>query len=158
MMDADTLAYVLNVFQGSDGEATKELFGKLDALGEIGRIAVNLFRAQKNSERAKLYRTRSSSSKAYETKQWAMDNLTAVLLREAEKFEICWGWETDSNQAFHNSVLYIDLPTGQVSFHTAQRGAGPDYSGMWDGKKGMCAARICIWCAQLLVTVPGETI
>lgn len=31
-------------------------------------------------------------------------------------------------------VLYVDLPGGQVSFHSAERYAGSDYTGEWDGK------------------------
>jgi hypothetical protein len=43
----------------------------------------------------------------------------------------------------HHHILYVDLPTGQVSFHTGTRGEGPDYAGEWDGAKGTAAERVC---------------
>ena len=39
-------------------------------------------------------------------------------------------------------VLYLDLPTGQVSFHAPARGPGPDYPGEWDGQLGATPQRI----------------
>ena len=46
----------LDVYRASDGEATKRLYVELELLGPAGVIALNLFRACKNSERAKAYR------------------------------------------------------------------------------------------------------
>lgn len=31
-------------------------------------------------------------------------------------------------------VLYVDLPQGQVSFHSTAKYAGPSYDGDWDGQ------------------------
>ena len=31
-------------------------------------------------------------------------------------------------------VLYVDLPQGQVSFHSRVKYDGPEYGGDWDGK------------------------
>lgn len=150
--------YVLRVYRGSDGEATKELYERLAAIGDEGVIALNLFRAQKASERAKVYRggVRGKGSfrgMAYERKQWAMDNLVRQLIEVGEQCSLVWGWGVDAKQEFHRDVLYVDLPTGQVSFHTAGRGEGPDYPGEWDGMKGQSGDRICRWCARLLKTV-----
>lgn len=39
-------------------------------------------------------------------------------------------------------VLYVDLPTGQVSFHSPQRGIGPKYPGTWDGMQHRTSDRI----------------
>jgi hypothetical protein len=39
-------------------------------------------------------------------------------------------------------VVYFDLPTGQVSFHSVTRGMGPDYSAPWDGSRNASALRI----------------
>jgi hypothetical protein len=50
----------------------------------------------------------------------------------------------------HHHVLYVELPTGQVSFHTGYREDGPDYGREWDGVKGASAGRVCQWAAQLL--------
>ena len=47
---------VMQTYQGSDGEATRALYAELQQRGPVGVIAVNLFRAQKNSARAKVYR------------------------------------------------------------------------------------------------------
>lgn len=149
------LTRVIAVYEGSDGDATKALYTDMEALGPAGHVAVNLFRACKSSERAKVYRggqrgRGSFKGMAYDRKQWAMDNLCKVLVQEAAAISLMWGWGTDNKQAFHSDVLYVDLPTGQVSFHTARRGAGPDYLGQWDGMPGESAGRICRWCAALL--------
>jgi hypothetical protein len=44
------------VYEGSNGDATRVLYARLEALGPIGAIAVNVFRAHKSSARAKVYR------------------------------------------------------------------------------------------------------
>ena len=142
-----TLFQLLDVFNGSDGEATKALYVRLENLGPIGHVAVNLFRAQKCSDRAKVYRggapgQGSYRGLAYERKQWAMDNLCRVLGDQALNLSICWGWKRDPLQEFHAWVLYVDLPSGQVSFHTGARGVGPDYPGDWDGVTEVATGRI----------------
>jgi hypothetical protein len=149
----EAFTHVLSVYQGSDGDATKALYAELEQLGPLGMIALNLFRAQKNSERAKAYHGRGYKGAAYDRKQWAMDNLASILTDHAIPCAIQWGWGIDPEQLKHNTVLYIDLPTGQVSFHTEARGAGPDYPGEWDGVKGQSPDRIIRWCARLLVPV-----
>ena len=115
------------VYQGSDGDATKALYAQLEQLGPIGAIALNLFRAQKNSERAKKYRGGNSRGRyrdqAYDRKAWAMGNLAQALTAHAQSIALSWGWGIDAEQAYHTVVLYIDLPTGQVSFHTDRRQA-----------------------------------
>lgn len=153
----DHLARVLAVYAGSDGDATKALYAELEQSGPAGHVAVNLFRACKASERAKVYRggqrgRGSFKGMAYDRKQWAMDNLCKALGQEAAAIGLTWGWGKDEKQDYHADVLYIDLPTGQVSFHTAGRGAGPDYPGALDGKPGESAGRICRWCAALLLS------
>lgn len=40
------------------------------------------------------------------------------------------------------AVLYVEIPTGQVSFHSPTRGNGPDYEGDWDGAQGVSGDRI----------------
>jgi hypothetical protein len=87
---------------------------------------------------------------AYDRKEWAIGNLGKILDAHAQACGIRWGWGVDREQTFHNIVLYVDLPTGQVSFHTARRGLGPEYAGKWDGMREAGAARICEWCARLL--------
>lgn len=148
-MTAD-LAAVLRVYTGSNGDATKALYAALESLGPAGAIATNLFRACKTSERAKVYRGGGYRGAAYDRKQWSMDNLAKALAEHGQPLGIAWGWGEDPAQPYHRWVLYVDLPTGQVSFHTAQRGEGPDYPKGWDSVRNMGPTRICKWCAALL--------
>jgi hypothetical protein len=140
------LSEILRVYEGSDGNATLALYDDLKKFGGVGMIAVELFRAQKSSSRAKVYRGGGYRGKAYDKKQWAMGNLAQAL---TDHGDIPWGWKQDSKQEFHNWVLYVNLPAGQVSFHTGERGIGPDYPCNWDGVKNMSAMRICCFIADL---------
>ncbi len=149
------LGEILKVYYGSDGEATKTLYSRLDTLGPAGAVALNLFRAHKNSARAKVYRggIRGEGSfrrMAYDRKRYAMDNLARVLGEHAEALGISWGWGVDDTQEHHSAVLYIDTPKGQVSFHTEKRGPGPDYPHEWDHSRDEGAGRICRWILDLL--------
>lgn len=155
------LADILATYAGSNGDATKALYAELEQLGPLGHVATNLFRACKASERAKVYRggqrgRGSFKGMAYDRKQWAMDNLAGALDAQAAPLGLTWGWGLDVKQEFHRDVLYVDLPTGQVSFHTAGRGRGPDYPRAWDGQAGQSATRICRWVAQLLDPAKAE--
>lgn len=149
-----SLAHVMTVYRGSDGEATKALYAQLERAGPLGVLALNLFRAQKNSERAKEYRGGNSQGsyrgQAYDRKAWAMENLTRELASWTGVAPIIWGWGEDAAQEFHRWVLYVELPNGQVSFHTGTRGKGPDYTGKWDGIRNASPQRICAFCAQVL--------
>ncbi|WP_289298255.1 DUF4031 domain-containing protein [uncultured Reyranella sp.] len=148
------LADIVRIYQGSDGEATRALYAELEQRGPAGQIAVNLLRAAKTSERAKAYR-RGFSHAAYDTKDWAIGNLLDWLTVYSAACGIRgWGWGVDQSQEKHRHVLYIDLQTGQVSFHSARRREGPDYSGTWDGARGMQADRIVRWAAAVLERGP----
>lgn len=144
---------VLDIYQGSNGEATKRMYDELTAAGPIGLLAVNLFRAQKASARAKVYRGGNFKGRyrdqAYQKKQWSMENLCHILESYGEKLGIRWGWKEDLRATYHNQVLYIDLPNGQVSFHTDRRLEGPDYPGDWDGQH-RSAQRIIIFADKIL--------
>lgn len=141
-------------FEASDAEATKALYARIAALGRAGEIAVNLLRATKRSARAKTYGGRGSRAwrrQAYDTKGWAMDNLCRLLAAHAaESGVVAWGWGVDPKQPVHKHVLYVELPTGQVSFHAEARGEGPDYPKAWDGIEGKGGTRIIDWCAPML--------
>lgn len=164
MSFADAMVRVAEAYNGSNGDVTLALFADLQALPRPGgAIAVNLFRAHKGSARAKKYRGgvrgRGSYKKmAYGKKGWAMDNLCKILATDAESCGIArWGWARDEKREYHADVLYIDLPTGQVSFHTEGRGEGPNYPGQWDGVKNAGAGRIIRWIAMLLAPpTPAE--
>lgn len=134
------------IYAGSDGDATTALYERLATMGDRGTIALNLFRACKCSERAKGYRGRHKGS-AYGRKQWSIDQLVAVLERQNA---ITWGWAEDPAQAFHRWVIYVDIPTGQVSFHTQNRGPGPAYVGEWDRQHGSGPSRIVAWTQSIL--------
>lgn len=153
------LAEIMHVYAGSDGDATKALFTRLETCGPLGIVAVNLFRAHKASARAKVYRggirgQGSFKRMAYERKQWAMDNLD-VALRERDH-GLAWGWKEDAKEPVHRWVLFVETPTGQVSFHTEFRGAGPDFSGEWDGVRDQGSTRICQWIALLLANAEAQ--
>lgn len=146
---------VYAVFTGSDGDATKALFQQLERIGPAGVVAVNLFRAQKNSTRAKVYRggqrgQPSYKAQAYDRKNWALQNLDTVLAVHGAELGIVWGWRPDETTIGYPWVLYVEIPTGQCSFHSAQRGAGRAFAGEWDGRRDVTASRIIKWCAQLL--------
>lgn len=127
------------VYDGSDGAVTKQYYLDLQKRGPEGIVALNLMRAQKTSSRAKRYRggvpgKGSYRGMAYDTKQWAMQNLCSVLMRYCRELGIEWGWGPDPALPYTPHVLYLELPgIGQVSFHSPTRGDGPNYGKLWDG-------------------------
>jgi len=122
---------------------------------------VNLFRAQKCSTRAKVYRgglrgIGSFRSLAYQRKAWSMKNLCDCLAEHGSELGINFGWKRDPNTPLHDApswVLYVDLPQGQVSFHSPTRYAGPDYPGEWDGVRASCE-RVLAFCEAVFVSQP----
>jgi hypothetical protein len=150
-----TLAY-----HGSDGAATRRTLRALEARGQPGRIAAALFRAQKTSARAKRYRggpeggAATYTELAYRNKGAALEALCRLLA--ADPAGLTWGWGIDGATDFAPHVLYLDLPDGQVSFHSTDRFTGPAYVGAWDGVRDASAPRILAWCDALL-SVPAET-
>ncbi len=145
------------VFEGSDATATKRLMAALESHGDAGRVAAMLFRAQKASTRAKRYRggtvnafgrEQSYRDLAYSRKGWAIGELCRVLSASWPTGK--WGWGLDPAQAQNPDVVYVDLPTGQVSFHCNGRLDGPDYPGQWDGRKGLSTDRILEFCEMVL--------
>lgn len=148
-------AKILSTYSGSNGDQTKALYAALCERGAAGVVAMNLFRACKCSARAKVYKggirgQGSYKSMAYDRKQWSIDNLAKALTDFGANLRITWGWAEDPAQPVHRFILYVDLPDGQVSFHTASRSAGPDYPGKWDGVRGEAPVRISKFCASLL--------
>lgn len=146
---------VREIYDGSNGDATRALYAQLATLGPIGDVAVNLFRASKASGRAKVYRggirgQGSYKSMAYDKKNWSINNLTRALGAHAISLGIRWGWHHDPHTPGFEWVLYVDVPTGQVSFHSDRRGEGPEYPGVWDGLRGASHHRVIDWCESLL--------
>ncbi len=149
----------IEVYSGSDGELTMRYYAELLRRGPLGVIAVNLFRAQKCSSRAKVYRggirgKGRYKDMAYDRKEWSMQNLCKVLGEHGAALGIRYGWKDDPAQEYHSWVLYIDLPTGQVSFHSAARLDGPDYLGDWD-REHKSAERIIAFCDSVFSGVPA---
>lgn len=156
---------VRQVFEASDADATRALYQALERRGPFGVVAMNLLRAQKASDRAKVYRGRRFVDAAYERKAWAMGELARALEAAPALLgvpQIEWGWKLDPEPPpLIPWVLYVDLPVGQVSFHARARGLGPDYPNEWDGKRGLSASRIIAWAESVLAlpfaTLPIET-
>lgn len=142
---------ILRIYAGSNGDATKALYAKLQDLGPVGIIALNLFRACKASERAKVYRGRGYKDAAYQKKDWSLGLLCEALEVHAIDAGIAaWGWGLDEKTVGYIHVLYVETPAGQVSFHNAHRLKGVDFPGQWDGQRGTSSARIVRWTATLL--------
>lgn len=140
---------VLEVYEGSNGQATQDLYARLEKLGPAGVVALNLFRAQKASARAKVYRRRFKGV-AYDKKNWSMKLLCDALGVSAAELGIEFGWSEDSAQEFHKWVLYVDLPMGQVSFHSASALSPERYEKPWDGSKDS-ASRIIRFVESVLI-------
>lgn len=117
---------VADAFYGSDSNKTKKLMRELERRGPQGLLAASLFRAQKASTRAKDY-PGPFRDYAYADKNEHIATLCELL----DQNEYSWGWGIDRRCHFPD-VLYIDLPTGQVSFHAVERLWGDDYPGEWD--------------------------
>lgn len=153
-----------DVFEKSDGELTKKYYAKLETLGPVGVVAVNLFRAQKCSTRAKVYRggrrgVGSFRSLAYARKGWAMKNLCHVLVEHGPALGIRFGWKRDAETLLHGDdswILYVDLPQGQVSFHSPTRYEGPEYQGDWDKVRASCE-RVLAFCDDVFASQPRTT-
>lgn len=131
---------VEKVYFGSNSGATKALLAKISRAGQRGKIAAELFRVQKASTRAKRYRggiRRSDGSYdayrslAYEKKGECIKRLCDLL--QVDSVGLTWGWGRDSMNLQAPNVLYVDLPQGQVSFHSTDRYLGHDYESEWDG-------------------------
>ena len=122
----------IEVFKQNNGDVTKAYYASLSQLGPEGEVAVALFRAQKRSTAAKSYRKGKFRHAAYDVKNWSMSEVARLLSAHASALGIQWGWKRDADTPGYEWVLYVDLPTGQVSFHSASRMNGPDYLGEWD--------------------------
>jgi hypothetical protein len=122
------------VFYGSNGVRTTSYMRELEKQGHVGKVAAELFRAQKASTRGKYYRGGVRGGPSY--RQLAYENTKNALRRlcellQADSRGLRWGWGRKW-AGYLQDVLYVDLPQGQVSFHSGLRFAGPDYPGRWD--------------------------
>lgn len=131
------------VFEQNDGEVTKAYYAELNAKGFLGQLGVALFRAQKRSTAAKSYRGRKFRHAAYDVKNWSLSEICRIL--STNEHDLKWGWKRDPNTPGFEHVLYVTLPTGQCSFHSADRLNGLEFSGDWDGKH-LSRERIISFC------------
>jgi hypothetical protein len=128
------------IFWTSDAQKTKTYYAALAKRGPAGDLAINLMRAQKSSTRAKQYHggirgVGSFRDLAYAAKNGAILNLCQVLDRHGRRLKIRFGWKRDPLVVFGcrpSWVLYIDLPQGQVSFHSPEQLSAHAYHGDWD--------------------------
>lgn len=134
------------VFNQNDGDVTKAYYARLNSMGPMGQLAVALFRAQKRSTAAKKYRGRGYRQDAYAVKNWSLSEICRIMVLAGHPFP--WGWQRDPYTPGFEWVLYVDLPTGQCSFHSADRLQGPDYAGKWDGLK-LSKEHILAFCDQV---------
>lgn len=132
------------VFNQNDGEVTKAYYAELQAKGWLGELAVALFRAQKRSTAAKRYRRGRFRRDAYEVKNWSLSEICRLLTAQTNH-GFAWGWQRDPETPGFEWVLYVELPTGQVSFHSAERLRGPDYLRAWDRQR-LSEPRILAFC------------
>jgi hypothetical protein len=155
------------IFEGDDAAKTRAYYSALERRGPIGEFAANLMRAQKASTRAKHYRggisgVGSFSDLAYQRKSecliklcdWLLTNpLHLGVLYGGDRLTLRWGWKIDALQRYAKWVLYIDLPHGQVSFHSTERFGGPDYPAEYDGTRAS-AERIIAFCNFVFYNPP----
>jgi hypothetical protein len=143
------------IYFGSNAAASRSFCSKLESSGAIGRIAAQLFRVQKASSRAKVYRggVRGSNGQgysyrdmAYERKNECIEQLCRIL--EHNSGGLKWGWGHDDQQFEAKHVLYLELPCGQVSFHCPVRYAGQDFDGEWDGEH-LSQERVIEFCQRV---------
>ena len=154
------------IFDGDDAAKTRAYYCALERRGAIGEFAANLMRAQKASTRAKRYRggisgVGSFSDLAYERKAECLIRLCDSLLKHAAggswgwRDTLRWGWKIDPRPRDPRAkwVLYVDLPSGQVSFHSTERFGGPDYPAEFDGAHAS-AERIISFCDFVFMNPP----
>lgn len=132
-MDSGALMRAIEVFKQNDGDVTKAFYAELNQLGHMGQLAVALFRAQKRSAAAKNYRGGRFRRAAYDVKNWSLSEVCRILGQG--EHGIRWGWKRDPGTPGFEQVLYVELPTGQCSFHSSERLNGPDFTGEWSGAK-----------------------
>ena len=140
------------VFAQSNGGLTTAYLKRLRERGPRGKIAAELFVAQKASERAKMYRGEYVEV-AYDRKSSGIEALCRILAEE--NCGLQWGWKLDIIPHKPPCVLYINLPDGQVSFHSYKRFVGPDYPNTWDGSS-LSRRRILLFCDSVMEWEPYE--
>jgi hypothetical protein len=93
-----------------DSPATKRLYAQLEQQDPIGTIAINLMRAQKASERAKVERGGAPGRGSYRLMAYKKTVVDGQPLQGAHRAQRClrphWGCGEDPKQEYHRQVLY----------------------------------------------------
>ncbi len=131
-------------------EITSGVYQALQAHGTLGYVALNLFRASQCNLDVKQTTGRRLSREAYERKIWSISLLAETLKQHADKLHLQWGWSVDEAEPRFKHILFVELPTGQVSFNTDKRSLGPKLKANLDGQKGQSGVRICEFVTQIL--------
>ena len=151
------LKSVREVYFGSASADTNRLMRSMK-LQPNGEIAALLLRAQKASSRAKKYRGGLKDGPSFRYLAYQKKNECLRQLCEAlnEQSDFTWGWGIDEAQTLNlpKHVLYIELPTGQASFHNFVRHEGPDFLGEWDRAIGVSEERIIEFCSSVMESPP----
>jgi hypothetical protein len=138
------------------GRPAKSTSAEPDRVAALRDLVAECAKAQAASDRAKTHAAanvhyldwsgseasyRASRAKVaadYAEKERALRAICAL----APAAGVVFGWGGDPESHAARWVLYVDLPAGQVSWHTRSRGTGPTYKGRWDGVRDAAAGRI----------------
>ncbi len=137
-------------FDSRDPSVTVSFQSSLLSRGVTGQLAFGLFRAQKRSTVAKKQRRGTYRRGAYDGKNEALKYVDSLLQIHARNLDVTWGWGIDRGQEFHNKVLYVDLPTGQCSFHSESPASATVYPKQWD-KNSDSRRAILAYCDEALL-------
>lgn len=149
------------VYRTSNGALTTRFYRLLKQRGPWGEIAAALFKAQKASKRAKKYgpyagvNGSSFRDLSYGRKGQALKELCDLLEKNFAGADLHWGWKKDGANQLPPWVFYVELPQGQVSFHSHDRFSGPDYKGQWDGMRGASEERVIDFCDSIMALRVG---
>lgn len=140
----------IEAFESRNPSVTVAFQSSLLSRGVAGQLAFGVFRAQKRSTVAKGQRRGKYRRGCYDGKNEALKYVDSLMQIHARNLGLTWGWGIDRSQEYHSSVLYVDLPTGQCSFHSESSVSTTVYRGNWDRKSNSRDA-ILAYCDEVLL-------
>lgn len=148
--------YVAEILYASNNPNTRQLIRQLNCCGLQGKLASQLFAAQKAMKAACLSHQDAAACKGSDTDK-SPERMQKPLLEtslwlnfNAMKYKIRWGWCENSNRGDFHWVLAIDLPTSKVGFKSSKRMVGPDHIVDSDSVRDS-ENRIIEFCADTLI-------